>query len=160
MLQALKKSLQSFQDLRGKQYERRSSKHKFDSPAYEWTIFKNQDFAVQIRGWQSKDKFGWNVYALIYDSHPLFLDVQEALDLPFHSGPTYSELVTYEPAQGIRYDWQKVFNVLKLGSDYAHLYDDEFKQLNPANGIPFVIRCDAQDLANKLMTTSLKKVAA
>ena len=132
----------------------------FDTPSHEWMVYRNEKFGVKVRSFPQGNGFGWNVYALIYDSHPLFADVQRALNLPFHWGPTLDKFISEEPAQGIRYDWQKVGKYLKVGSDYQHLHDDEFQQCDPVNGIPHQIRRDAEELVNALLSTTSKLEAA
>ena len=125
-------------------------------PSYEWTIAQNKTFSVTVYAWHRGDDFGWNVYAHIFESHPLFNDVEAAKALPFHGGCTYDHLLTDEPAGGIQYDWQKVDKTLKVGSDYQHYTDDCFMTCDPADGIPHSIEVDAVKLVitlNQYITT-------
>lgn len=117
--------------------------------AYEWTVFQEKSFSVQVRGWGTEGNFKWNVYALIFDNHPLFNNVDAALCLHFHGGPTYDKIITTDEAQGYQYNWQKQSKVLKIGSDYAHAYDC-FEDDDPKGGIPFSVQWDAQKLAEEL----------
>lgn len=123
----------------------------FDKPAHEWSVYQCKDFGVTVRAWpRSNNSWTWNVYAMIYDTHPLHQNVGGALALPFHGGPTLDNRIVTSPAQGIRYDWQRVHDVLKVGSDYAHAYDEWAEESNPADGIPFRIQCDVRELIAEL----------
>lgn len=124
---------------------------KTDAPSYEWMVYRCHDFAVQVRAWKKSDGFGWNVYALIYDSHPLFNDVERAMNLPFHKGATLDERIRQVPARGIRYDWQKAYEWLKVGSDYQHYQDEHFCEYDPAQGMPWEIKSDAECLVRELL---------
>jgi hypothetical protein len=124
---------------------------KIDQPSYEWTVFMSKHFSVTVRAWQREDKFGWNVYANIFDCHPLHNDPEAAMRLDFHGGATYDKYITYEPSQGIKYDFQKAQRVLKVGSDYMHLYDDWAEQCDPKDGIPMRIQNDARSLVDQLL---------
>jgi hypothetical protein len=124
----------------------------FDKPSYDWTVFKNQQFSVSIHAWHSFEGFGWNVYANIFDTHPLHLDPQNAMDsLHLHGGATYDKYVTYEPSLGVKHDWQTVSKTLKIGSDYLHLYDDWAPACDPADGVPMQIQSDARELVEQLL---------
>jgi hypothetical protein len=119
----------------------------FDQPAREWSVCQTKSFGVSVRAWsRGRDQWTWNVYALIYDNHPLHKNVQGALALPFHGGPTLDVRVVTSPAQGLRYEWQRVSDVLKVGSDYAHAYDEWAMESDPTNGVPYEIRRDAEEL--------------
>lgn len=119
-------------------------------PSYTWTIEKSKTFTVTVHAWHRSDDFGWNVYATIFENHPLFNNVEAATELPFHGGCTYDHLLTDEPAGGINYNWQKVYKALKVGSDYQHYQDDFFMTCNPADGIPWQIQADAKKLVQAL----------
>lgn len=131
--------------------------------AIEWTIHHCRDFSVIVRGWtyESLDgvKNNWNVYANIFDSHPLFGNVNAMLSLPFHGGPTYEKLITTEPAQGIRYDFEKVAKTYKIGSDYAH-YMDHYEDHPADAGIPPSVLFDANELVRELFESSTLTGAA
>ena len=126
-----------------------------------FTIERNKDFSVTVEGWNDVgfrncdfetplEKWNWNVYAHIYESHPLFNKVYLALELPFHCGATYDQIITHEPAQGIKYDHQKVTKYLKIGSDYAHCDDDYENHPSAFDGIPYFIESDANNLVKSL----------
>lgn len=128
-------------------------KLNFDTPSYEWNVYRGKTFTVQVRCWRfpSEDKFTWNVYAYIYEKHPLFSQVEYAMDnLYFHAGATLEEMHTIAPALGIRYDWQRENRTLKLGSDYQHLHDNYFRECDPQYGIPYDIQRDAELLTEQL----------
>jgi hypothetical protein len=119
----------------------------------EWSIYQGKNFSVSIKNWTSQGLYGiknrWNVYAHVYDTHPLFGNVDALLCLPFHRGATYDKLIITEPAQGLKYDFDKVCKVYKIGSDYAHC-DDHYEDCGEADGIPPMIRHDAETLAGEL----------
>jgi len=124
---------------------------QFNDPqkAIEWGIYKDRNFSVIVRGWKSGDEFKWNVYANIFDTHPLFGNVEAMMSMPLHGGPTYDRVITQEPAGGIKYTWQKVEKMYKIGSDYQH-YQDHYDDYNYEDGIPPLIRNDAEELARFL----------
>ena len=128
-------------------------KLNFDTPSYEWNVYLGKTFSVQVRGWKhpSGTDWSWNVYAFIYDTHPLFNDVKHAKDvLPFHWGTSLANIVTTAPAEGIQYEWQRESRVLKLGSDYQH-YQDDYTECDPKDGIPWAIRNDSEALIHALL---------
>lgn len=129
----------------------------FDSPKYEWIVYRDTDFSVEIKSWCDSDKHHWNVYAYIFDTHQFFNDMEKVFDLHFHGGITYDERILYSPARGIRYDWQKEYTCLKVGSDYAHLYDDWFATQDPVFGIPSEIKSDATQLVKELIRKANEK---
>jgi hypothetical protein len=118
-------------------------------PSYEWTIEKTRLFSVTVRSWHTGDGFGWNVYAYIFEEHPLFNNLEAAYNLPFHGGCTYQQIITTTPPE-MTYDWQKEYKSLKVGSDYQHYMDDHFMLCDPANGIPYEIMRDAETLVQSL----------
>jgi hypothetical protein len=117
--------------------------------AVEWVIHRTRDFSVIVRGWKSGDEFKWNVYAYVFDTHPLFGKVEALMAMPFHGGPTYDRFFNSSPAAGIKYEWQKEDKYYKIGSDYSHCYDN-YENDSYEDGIPTMIRYDAQELAQHL----------
>lgn len=122
-------------------------------PSYEWTIHQSKTFSVTVRSWHRHDGFGWNVYANIYDTHPMFGNVEWAMNLPLHGGCTLDQLITIAPSQGIKYDWQREQKTLKVGSDYQHYGDEYFMHFDPLQGIPSSILRDANELVQCLQET-------
>jgi hypothetical protein len=125
-------------------------------PRREWMVATDgKSWGVQVVAWsRDGDVWGWNVYALIYEQHPLHKDVDAALNLHFHGGPTYDKRIVTSPAQGIRYDWQRESNTLKVGSDYRHSGDEYMAAANPKDGIPMNVQYDALQLARQLSAAS------
>lgn len=117
--------------------------------AIEWVIYEDRNFRVLIRGWNRGDEFKWNVYAFIFDTHPLFGKIDALMCAPFHGGVTYDTLITHEPARGIQYNWQKVDKFYKIGSDYSH-HGDYYENDSYEDGIPPMIRHDSEELARHL----------
>ena len=129
----------------------------------EFYIAREKTFCVTVKGWNSigfngcdfdnpVEKFNWNVYALIYDNHPLFKTPKAAIEsLPFHGGCTYDKLIVTSQSTGNEYDESEDSLTLKLGSDYAHLHDDYDGHQSPADGIPHHIERDAKALADALL---------
>jgi len=136
----------------------------FDELAYEWTPVQAKNYTITIRAWFTKglqgitqDEWHWNVYAHIFESHPLFQDVNKAIQcLPFHGGVTYDQKITSEPAQGTRWDWQKVHTSLKIGCDYSHYGDEYFADCDPKEGVPLDIQDDVKAL-NEVLVNLIKK---
>ncbi len=121
----------------------------FENPSYEWTT-RGKSFSVQIKAWtRDSDDWNWNVYAFIYEGHPLFQKPAQTKQLHFHGGCTYDELVSTEPVEGIEYDWQLKIQYIKVGSDYKH-YMDHYENEHPKHGIPFSIKRDAEILFKEL----------
>ena len=117
----------------------------------KFNFYRGKDFMVEVVGWESpKDKWNWNVYAYIYESHKLFGDKDKCLELPFNCGATLEDKIKTSPAWGIKYDWQKETETIKLGSDYNHIYDSYDHHPSPADGIPANIYSDAKVLAEAL----------
>lgn len=125
---------------------------KFElKPRHEW-MFKCKTFGIVVSCYSPDDvEWTWCLYALIYDNHPLFNDPEAAVEqLPWHCGCTYEERFSQEPARGIRYEWQRKGEWLKVGADYAHLYDDHYKICPPSDGIPPGVMADARELFDVL----------
>lgn len=126
----------------------------FKTPSYEWNS-THKTFGIQVRAFrkgldETYPEFGWCLYVLIYDNHPLFDKPELFVEgLDFHGGCTYDEKYTRTPARGIRYDWQKDSSYLKIGCDYQH-YMDNFDHFNPSQGIPFEIEHDAKHLVEQM----------
>ena len=123
----------------------------FNTPkqATEWIVYQHKTFSVTVRHWMSGERHCWNVYAHVFDNHPMFGKVDALMGLHFHGGATFDQLITTAPAQGIKYDWQKETKTYKLGSDYAHAWD-HYDDVGPEQGIPPMIRHDAEVLAQEL----------
>lgn len=132
----------------------------FEKKAIEWTVYSGKTFGVQVRGWNNHGRFAWNVYALIFEGHPLHQNPAGALDLPLHCGATYNKRIVTSPANGEPTKWDKVSDVLKVGSDYAHLYDDHYEACAPSEGIPLQIQSDALQLAKCLEAMQKSMVPA
>jgi len=119
----------------------------------EYWIKKDKTFTVSAKAWLSGDKWMWNVYAYIFDNHPLFLKPEIAKGLPLNCGCTFDEITTSLPAEGIKYNWQKIKRKLVVGSDYAHIYDDHENHPSPVYGVPVNILADAKELAEALVNS-------
>lgn len=113
-----------------------------------WRVTTGRTFFVEVVAWsRSDDRWTWNVYANIYDSHPLFGNTTAIMEsAPFHGGCTLDEIITEEPARGIRYDWQRKVTYYRFGSDYAHSWDEGFLSWPPTEGIPTAVIRDAEAL--------------
>lgn len=122
-------------------------------PSRQWTVYQGKTFTVQIYAWYSGGEWKWNVYALIFDGHPMHQKVEAALCLPFHGGVNYEKRIVTSPARDRGYAWEHVTDCLKLGCDYAHHYDNH-EHDDPADGIPSAIRWDAEGMAQALLDAS------
>ena len=123
-----------------------------DTKKITFNFHRADNFVVTVCGWEGMDgKHHWNIYARIFDNHPLFNDPEKAMDvLPFAGGCTYDQIETFSPSRGIEYDWQKEIKVLVLGSDYGHIWDDYDNHPSPEYGIPGQMRSDAKELVEAL----------
>lgn len=128
----------------------------FEKVAHEWSPCQEKTFSISVRCWLMESSFGdkyvWNVYAHIYEGHPLFSDVERAKNLHFHYGCTYDKFVTVEhpEPEATRAAWMKTSRSLKVGSDYSHYQDDVFEASAPHDGVPFAIQRDVLELAAQL----------
>lgn len=132
----------------------------FDAPkqATEWVVYQHKTFAVTVRHWMSGERNNWNVYANVFDNHPLFGKVDILMRLHFHGGSTLDNLITIAPARGIQYDWQKETQTYKIGSDYQH-YMDYYEDTGTEQGIPPSIHWDAKELAKELYEAAEEAVS-
>lgn len=136
----------------------------FDRFAYEWIPCQEKTFSITVRCWFTAEVPGiverksmWNVYAHIFDKHPMFGNVGWATSLPFHGGCTYDKIITTEFAtpEADRAAWMRTSRCLKVGSDYAHYMDDEFEACDPKDGVPFSIQRDILELAAALSESAM-----
>jgi hypothetical protein len=118
----------------------------------EFKIKIAKEFSVVVIGWNRSDKWHWNVYANIFESHPLFSNINQAKDLPFNCGCTFDKLITESPTRDKAdwHDFEKEYKTLKVGSDYAHLYDDYDNHPSALDGLPPFIERDALELVEAL----------
>lgn len=126
---------------------------------HEW-FSKHRTFGILVSCHPSyaDEEWCWCLYALIYDNHPQFNNVAGLVEnLPWHGGCTYEERFIQEPARGIRWDWQRKGEFLKIGCDYSHLNDEYYRQSDPHNGIPGSIQSDAQELFDALEARAEEK---
>lgn len=144
-------------------------KLNFEKMAYEWTPCQEKSFSITVRCWTREEVPNvlpsasvWNVYANIYDNHPMFGEPDRAKNLPFHGGCTFDKFITTEfaRAEAERPEWMKTSRVLKVGSDYAHYGDDHFESYLPADGIPWDIQRDVEELAEVLAATAPQEPVA
>ena len=127
-------------------------------PTCEFYIAREGSFTVSAKAWWQKPTRGeehktgwnWNVYAYVFDKHPMFKDDEKLKDLPLHGGCTFDELVIQQPLE-IKYDFQSIKTKKVVGSDYSHLYDDHNNHESPFDGIPCYVLRDAEELVKALM---------
>jgi hypothetical protein len=106
-------------------------------------------FSVEVYSWKDGDEFRWNVYAYLFDTHPMFNNVKWAKMLPFQRGCNYSKYITYEPATKREEQWEQTAKLQKLGCDYNH-YGDYFECDDPKDGISSTVLRDANLLVKEL----------
>ena len=117
--------------------------------AVEWYVKRHKDFAVTAKAFTVGGKWYWNVYAYIYNTHPLFDKPSEAVEeLPFHCGCTFDKIRTTVPGVS----GSPKTETLVLGSDYAHMDDSYDSRPSGFGGVPGHILHDA----NRLVTALLK----
>jgi hypothetical protein len=100
----------------------------------EFLIKRATTFTVTVKAWKYNDKWNWNTYVTVFKDHPKFNDNDWLKDLPFHCGCTYDKLMTGQPLV-IKYDFHKVSEIKKLGSDYNHIHDDSDYHPSPECGV-------------------------
>lgn len=126
---------------------------------------RHRTFSVEIKRWINghgshyRGAHMWNVYANIFDTHPLFnifnnqtqkdLDAIDELKKQFHWGITFKREVT--SLSGLHKP-QKIKTV-QLGSDYNHLHDDYFSHLATLEAA-HEVKEDAEALFNYLLEKS------
>lgn len=131
------------------------------TPTTAWRVYSEKTFGVEVVAWSTivdvnfltgKPTYGWNwnVYAHIFEEHPIYDDVEAILSLPFHGGFSYDEKFTRTPLRGIQYDFQQEINYIKVGSDYAHYGDEHFRECLPSDGVPLSIQYDVHALVAAL----------
>ena len=112
----------------------------------QW-IAQGNGFSVEVKVWEmSGGIFIWNVYAYIFQKHPIFDDNQAINNLPFHGGATYDNESVNQPLGSHSEHRQAVTKVKKVGCDYNHLGDNYFNSLDGSKGIPSDIERDAKEL--------------
>jgi len=135
----------------------------FDKKNTTWTVYRCDTFSVTVVHWTSPNysygsevseiigvKNHWNIYANVFDTHPGYDKVGTLKDiLPLHGGCSYDQRIIQEPSE-FKYDWQKRYESLKLGSDYAHIWNNK-EDVGIEEGIPYDIKQDASDLVNALL---------
>ena len=130
---------------------------KYLETVIRFVIERSQHFNVWITAYRMKgnkdpelneytSKWRWNVYALIFETHPLFKEKKSLIhDLHFSGGITLEhERIIYHKGR------DKPFRALKLGSDYQHLWDIETDYGSPLEGVDCRILSDAQLLIDDL----------
>lgn len=126
---------------------------KIDYVMMEFVMASEVSYSVTAKAYNTKsnpEKWNWSVYAWIRKTHPLFDDPEKAIDkLSFNGGANLDNLITTEPARGIKYDWQTVVKCLKIGADYNHEWDSESKS-SPFDGLPTSVFNGAQELIKDL----------
>lgn len=118
------------------------------SVEFHYASFKHS--AVIVKAWADRNqKWNWNVYAVIRDSHTEYDNNELLLNAPLHGGCTYNAIKTEQPFE-LEYDWQKLYTSKVLGSDYNHIYDNSEYHPSPmtmGGDIPHYIERDAEELA-------------
>lgn len=117
----------------------------------EWKVKRHETFSVVAKGWTRDGKWNWNVYANIFENHPLFNQPSKAKELPLNCGCTYDEVRTAVPSEGIQYSWQRETKTLVVGSDYAHISDDYDNHPSGFDGVPYFVMRDCNDLVDALL---------
>jgi len=115
-----------------------------------WTTDAHEKgFSISIKRWAPEgqpDVNKWNVYALVYKKHPLYLSLR----------PFCETFEIFEISKILPFNWYcsyaaiKYDDVLEIGSDYQHLHDDFVRVTNLHDYSAKKIRLDAQYLYNVL----------
>jgi hypothetical protein len=108
---------------------------------------RGDNFCIEVKHWKSGDSNRWNVYAHIFEEHPIFKDIEKQKNLTLHWGPTYHKLKTVDDIE--KHKWSKLSKTITIGSDYAHLYDERFEMFSTKEDAWEVFE-DAEILFNEL----------
>jgi hypothetical protein len=119
------------------------------SAVIQFRIAASKSFTVVVKAWLAMDKWQYNVYANIFENHPLFNDVEKAKSLPFNCGCTYDSFKANSPTSN-DYEWQKETKALVVGSDYSHIHDNYDNHSSPFDSIPHEVLRDAKELVEAL----------
>lgn len=115
----------------------------------EFWIAREKTYTVSAKAWHDGNRWNWNVYAYVFENHPLFDNNDALLDLPLHCGCTFDQIRANQPFE-IKYDHQRVKTTKIVGSDYAHYGDDYDNHPSPFDEIPYYVERDAKELAAAL----------
>ena len=115
-------------------------------------VRKGEKFTVEVKCWKrSATKWAWNVYAHVFEGHPLYANPNDLMSgAPLSGGCTFDQEKTTMPIGGPKYDSQKINRSITVGSDYKHIWDEDYSHCGPESGIPRKIECDALELAEWL----------
>lgn len=115
----------------------------------EFWVAREKTHTVSAKAWHCGARWNWNVYAYIFDNHPIYENNEAILNLPLHCGCTYDRIRTEQPFE-IKYDFQLVTNTKIVGSDYNHIYDNYDNHPSPFDELPYYVESDAKELAAAL----------
>lgn len=116
------------------------------SEHHAWFI-KGKTHTVEIKCWQwSETEWAWNVYAHIFETHPLFGNPKRIYEnAPLSGGCTYDKAEISSPYQGVVYDHQRINRKYVFGCDYKHIWDDDYSN-NTHENMPWKVKSDAEIL--------------
>lgn len=126
---------------------------KYNTSVSFW-IAREKTHCVEVKAWYCDDKWMWNIYAHVFESHPFFNDHDKLLGLPFNCDCTFDRTKTEEPLNGVERGWERKTISKVVGSDYAHIYDDYDNHPAPFENkdgeVPHPFLGDAEQLAEAL----------
>ena len=117
----------------------------------EWTFDRAPDWSwrVWVKAWHSGTEWKYNVYADLHPSHPLHSFTRDGIRyMPFHGGVSSDTFIEWSPPKPA-YDWEKVYKIRRVGSDYGH-DGDWYGEDDPKDGIPTRVYLDACELVKFL----------
>lgn len=125
--------------------EKYHSRHSF-------FLAREKTFSVEMICWSWPDgEWAWNVYAHVFEGHPLFSETDRLMtNAPLHGGCTFDQRVVRAPINGIKYEWQRETTTLTIGSDYKHCGSPDLSNYGPFDEIPWIVKRDAQELCEYL----------
>lgn len=111
--------------------------------------------SVEVKAWTYSDtEWAWNVYAHVFEDHPLYGDKDALMDAPLHGGCTFDREKVEQPIGGPKYDFERITKSMVIGSDYRHLGSPDYSSHAPELGIPWMVEKDAIELAEWLKNKS------
>jgi len=125
---------------------------------------RGTNFTVEVKH-HITEVFGennWAVYAIIPERHPLYSKLspvilyynQAAISaMPLHGGCTYAKLMAQKDLEEC-----EPTSYYKIGCDYQHLYDERFRDLEPADVKQSPVWSDALALRDYLESFNKKEI--
>jgi hypothetical protein len=94
---------------------------------------KTTKFSVEVKAFYDGNKWGWCVYAHVFENHSKFNDNDFLMNIPMHGGVTFDQQKVVQSIGGPQYSFQKTRMAKTVGCDFAHLHDDYENHPSPTD---------------------------